>query len=60
MTRILTLIATAAALSLSSCTSMKKDSCDTCCATPAKEKACCTAAHAKGAKCDVCEKGHKH
>jgi len=59
MIRILTLTVAAAALSLSSCASMK-ESCDSCCATPAKEKACCTAAHAKGAKCDVCEKGHKH
>lgn len=65
MTRILALTFAAAAFSLVSCESlgMKKEGCDSCCAAPAKEKACCTAAHAKGEKCAVCEadkKGHSH
>ena len=53
MTRILSIIVAAAALSLASCAAMKKE-CDTCCADH-KEKACCTDAHAKGAKCETCE-----
>jgi hypothetical protein len=55
MTRILSLVVAAAALSLASCAAIKKDSCEACCSAPGKEKACCTSAHAKGAKCETCE-----
>jgi hypothetical protein len=59
MTRILSLIVAAAALSLASCAAMKKD-CASCCSATAKEKACCTAAQAKGQKCATCDSAKKH
>jgi hypothetical protein len=55
MTRIFTLLAAAAALSLASCAGMKKSDCESCCAKPGAAKDCCTAAHAKGQKCATCE-----
>lgn len=58
MIRILTLTVAVAALSLSSCASMKKD-CSSCCAKSAK-KECCTKAAAAGKKCESCDKGKAH
>lgn len=55
MTRILTLVAAVATMSLASCASMKKEECSSCCAKPAK-KECCAKAEAAGKKCDKCKK----
>jgi hypothetical protein len=59
MIRILTLVLAAAALSLSSCASMKKSDCATCCASKGKDKACCADAKAKGTTCTACDSKKK-